>query len=147
MGLWLIRLIQIAGPVLSTVLWLTSVQPAVQGYRSGNVLASLDGFYGPVALQLFGILIGLATPFVAPQWRPILAWLRSKLPDNAPTDPKSAIQQLIEAAAQEEIQNARDRLQHMTLQVTGTAPATAFVPKTVAKTALSEALTRLAAAS
>ena len=97
---FIVLVAQIAGPCLSAWIFFHQTEPAVMQYRAGNVMATLEGFYGPLAIQLAGIVLGVVTPWVAPQWRPILAWIRSKLPDNTPADAKGAIlQSLADAAA------------------------------------------------
>lgn len=118
---WIVRVLQIAGPIWGTLVFIRDVYQPVQAYQVGDMVASWEGFYGPLLVNGLASLLSFSLTFVAPQWKPILTWIRDHLPKASEETPAATLPQLIEAAFQEQQANGLKSARNLLAQLNGQA--------------------------
>ncbi|MFO1019232.1 MAG: hypothetical protein U0903_00810 [Planctomycetales bacterium] len=118
---WIVRLLQIAGPIWGTLIFIRDVYQPAQAYQAGEMVASWEGFYGPLLVNLATSLLSFSLTFVAPQWRPILTWIRDRLPKKSDETSATGLSQLIAAAFREQQENGVKSSRNLLAQLNGRA--------------------------
>lgn len=116
---WIVKFLQLAGPVYGTLVFVWDVYHPVRAYRAGDIVASWDGFYLPLLVNLATCLLSFSLTFIAPQWRFLLLWVRERLPDVSRNTRTLDLLNLIEAAFKEQEQNGLKTARNLLAQLDG----------------------------